>query len=128
MNLCNTVAHISIDAWSLGVRIRTEVDVEMEVVHVDKDLERIESDSNFNGGLDHRLVRAFRKVMNIIRSVSSETELYAFKSLHFEKLKGDRNHQRSLRLLHQWRLIIEIVDTSGQVSNVCYVIEIVDYH
>ncbi|MEX1027222.1 MAG: type II toxin-antitoxin system RelE/ParE family toxin [Candidatus Paceibacterota bacterium] len=100
----------------------------MEVRHADDKLARIEAEPGYNGGLDNRLVRAFRKVMNIIRTVANEGELYHWKSLHFEKLKGNRSHQRSLRLVHQWRLIMEIENRSGVNNNLCVVIAIEDYH
>ena len=48
------------------------------------------------------------------------------KSLHFEKLKGNRNHQRSLRLNKQWRLILEIQQSTD--GKLVVVISIEDYH
>jgi proteic killer suppression protein len=48
------------------------------------------------------------------------------KSLHFEKLKGNRSQQYSMRLNEQWRLIVEI---KGNAPNkVIAVISIEDYH
>ncbi len=100
----------------------------MEVTHADSGLERIEADESYNGKLDAALVRSFRKVMNIIRSVTNETELANWRSLNFEKLKGNRSEQFSLRLNKQWRLIVEIEKRTGKNNNVCLVIEITDYH
>ena len=64
--------------------------------------------------------------MNLIRSVPHEAELYKWKSRHFEKLKGDRQHQRSLRLLEQWRLIVEAEERED--GNCLAIKEIVNYH
>jgi proteic killer suppression protein len=35
-------------------------------------------------------------------------------SLHYEKLKGKRSHQRSMRLNLQFRLIVEIEQHNGK--------------
>ena len=45
--------------------------------------------------------------MQMIRAASDERTFYELKSLHFEKLKGDRSHQHSMRLNKQWRFIVE---------------------
>lgn len=48
------------------------------------------------------------------------------KSLHFEKLKGNRTHQHSIRLNERWRLIIEL---EGEASHrTVVVVSIEDYH
>ena len=98
----------------------------MDVRHDDKELEALESDPEHKSGLDQSLVRRFRKVMNLVRSVQHETELYAWKGLRFKKLSGDRDHQRSLRLNDQWRLIVEI--EGSDLGNICVVKGIEDYH
>lgn len=100
----------------------------MRVRHEDAELESAEADPDYQGKLEKPLLRAFRKVMNIIRSVTNETELYRFKGLHCEKLKGNRSHQYSLRLNDQWRLIYEIEEREGSNNNICVVKEIDDYH
>ena len=53
----------------------------MDVQHDDDDLARIESDPDYRGGLDNSIVRAFRRVMNLVRNVRNETELYRWKGL-----------------------------------------------
>ena len=47
------------------------------------------------------------------------------KSMHFEKLKGSRSHQRSIRLNKQFRLILEI---EVEKRKVAVIIAIEDYH
>ena len=92
----------------------------------DDDLRRMYEDDGFRSKRWHRdIVRAFRKVVGWIADAESEIDLYALKSLHFEKLKGDRSGQHSLRLNYQFRLIV-CIETRGQRTVV--VIEIVDYH
>jgi proteic killer suppression protein len=75
---------------------------------------------------DEGVIDAFFEVMAIIRDAPDERTLYDLKSLHFEKLKGKRSHERSLRLNKQWRLIVEIrKDDEGAFL---LVKEIEDYH
>jgi Txe/YoeB family toxin of Txe-Axe toxin-antitoxin module len=51
---------------------------------------------------------------------------YAQKSLRFEKLKGKRDHQRSMRINDQWRLILEIEGTAPKKT--VRIVGIEDYH
>jgi proteic killer suppression protein len=98
----------------------------MDVQFATVDLDRLEQDAGFNGGYPPEAVRGFRKVMQVIRAAVDERDLYALRSLRFEKLQGDRQHQRSLRLNRQWRLIVEIIPATPK--NVVAVIGIEDYH
>jgi proteic killer suppression protein len=98
----------------------------MEVKFADLKLQELESDAGSDAGFPRAAVRGFRKVMQVIRAAADERDLYALKSLHFEKLKGDRSHQRSLRLNIQWRLIVEIVEATPK--NIVQIIGIEDYH
>jgi proteic killer suppression protein len=98
----------------------------MEVEFSDHELNRLETDLFFNAGHSEAVVTAFRKRMQLIRAAIDERDFYALRSLHFEKLKGERSHQRSMRLNRQWRLILEI--KPGKPKNVAVVVAIEDYH
>jgi toxin HigB-1 len=98
----------------------------MEVRFCDDVLDRLETDASFEGAWSQAVVRAFRKRMQAIRAAEDERAFYALKSLHFEKLKGNRSHQHSMRLNEQWRLILEF-DGAGK-GKVVLVIAIEDYH
>ena len=98
----------------------------MKVRFHDERLSRLETDPGYLGGHDKAIVRAFRRMMNLIRSAVDERDIRAMKSARMEKLKGNRSHQYSLRLNDQWRLIIEIEETDPK--NTIVVISIVDYH
>lgn len=63
--------------------------------------------------------------MQWIRAAPDERDFYRMKSLHYEKLKGKRSHQRSMRLNDQYRLILEIEEIKGRTL---VVISIEDYH
>lgn len=98
----------------------------MEVEFKNIDLDRLETDSNFNGGHAQAIVSKFRQRMQLIRAAIDERAFRNLKSLHFEKLKGDRSHQYSMRLNDQWRLIIEFDKES--TPKTVLVIGIEDYH
>jgi len=68
----------------------------------------------------------YRSRVNLIRNALDERDFRALKSLHFEKLKGNRSHQYSMRLNDQFRLILEY---EGEAPNKTVVIvDIQDYH
>ncbi len=98
----------------------------MEVQFKNDDLDRLEIDANFNAGHSQEVVSKFRQRMQYIRSALDERDFYGMKSLHFEKLKGNRSHQHSMRLNKQWRLIIEL-DKEIKPTTVI-IIGIEDYH
>jgi proteic killer suppression protein len=98
----------------------------MQVEFDDPDLDRLEVDAAFDAGFASAVVRGFRKVMQVIRAAPDERDLYRLKGLRFEKLKGKRQHQHSLRINDQWRLIVELrgAGTDKRVG----IVEIADYH
>jgi proteic killer suppression protein len=98
----------------------------MDVEFADEQWDQLETDPEFNAGFAREIVRAYRKRMQAIRAATDERTFYEMKSLHFEKLKGDRDHQRSMRLNSPWRLILEI--KPSQPKNIVVVIGIEDYH
>ncbi|HEY3862146.1 MAG TPA: type II toxin-antitoxin system RelE/ParE family toxin [Verrucomicrobiae bacterium] len=98
----------------------------METEFKNKDLDRLETEAEFTAGYEKAIVKAFRKRMQAIRAALDERDLYAVKGNHFEKLKGDRSHQRSLRLNEKMRLIVEIRE--GKPKNTVVVVNIENYH
>jgi toxin HigB-1 len=98
----------------------------MEVEFGDDHLERLERDRGYTAGLAQAIERAFRKRMQFIRAALDERDFFSMRSLRFEKLKGARSHQYSMRLNDQWRLILEI--KPGNPKNIIVVVAIEDYH
>jgi len=98
----------------------------MDFEIADDDVERLvfndEGAANYAKGIP----KIIRRRIQTIQSAPDEREFYKIKSLHFEKLKGNRSHQRSMRLNDQWRLILEIED--GNPTNKVIVKAIEDYH
>jgi proteic killer suppression protein len=93
----------------------------------DEDLERLYADSDFRlASLGPDLVRQFRKAMAVIVAAADERGIRAMRSLHLEKLAGDRAGQHSIRLNKQWRLILRFrTDKDGKTV---VVVAIEDYH
>lgn len=98
----------------------------MQYRHADAALRRVDEEPRFTAGLAQAVVRAFRKRMQLIRAATDERDFYSLKSLHFEKLKGRRSHQRSMRLNDQWRMVLEL--EHGSRGTTVVVIGIEDYH
>ena len=89
-------------------------------------MKTLETEGNCKGKYAENVVRGYRKVLNVIRAAKNEHDVRAMKSLNFEKLKGGRSHQHSLRINKQWRLIVEI--ETRQNNNIINIKSIEDYH
>lgn len=98
----------------------------MQVEFKNSDLDRLETDARFTAGFGPDVVKAFRRRMQAIRAAVDERDLAAVRGNNFEKLKGNRSHQYSMRLNDQWRLILEIRKSTPK--NIVVVIDIEDYH
>ena len=89
-------------------------------------LDSLETDSGSDGGHPTGIPRAYRKVLNMIRQAADERVFYNMRSLRYEKLKPPRQHQFSIRLNDQWRIILEYRGKGA--SKVVVVVGIEDYH
>lgn len=103
-----------------------EHDAPMDLEFRNPDLERLVTDDSAGGSYGVAVIRGYRKVINFVRAAKDERDFRNMRSLKFEKLKGDRSHQHSLRINRQWRLIIEIKVATDK--NVIEVVAIEDYH
>lgn len=98
----------------------------MEIAFEDSNLYRLERDAKFDAGYPPAIVKAFRKRMQYIRDSIDERDFRSMRSLNFERLKGERSNQYSMRLNDQWRLIVEL---HGEAPNkTVVVVSIEDYH
>lgn len=98
----------------------------MDVEFADPELERLYTDVAYTGRYAAAVVTAYRKRIQLIRNAPDERDFYALRSLHFEKLRGDRQGQHSMRLNDQWRLVLRLAANADGKTVV--IIEIVDYH
>lgn len=87
---------------------------------------RLLTDARYTAGLPSHAVSKFRMRVQQIGAALNEKDFYNAKGLHFEKLKGDRSHQHSMKLNDQWRLIVELIERNGK--KVVHIISIEDYH
>jgi proteic killer suppression protein len=92
----------------------------------DAKLQRTFADGRDFARLGNALLRSFLQKVQLLADAESEVDLYAIKSLHFEKLSGDREGQRSIRLNRQFPLVFTIHKAPG--GDLAWIIEVVDYH
>ncbi len=100
----------------------------MRFIFANKKLEQLYTAGAGAGKYPPEVLDAFFDKMAIIRAARNENDLRAIKSLHFEKLQGERGlrGERSIRLNRQFRLILRL-ETDEQGKLVC-IISIEDYH
>ena len=98
----------------------------MQIEFRNEDLDRLETDSRFTAGFGPDVVKAFRRRIQAVRAANDERDLSAVRGNNFERLKGNRSHQYSMRLNDQWRLILEIKKSTPK--NIVVLIDIEDYH
>ena len=98
----------------------------MDVIFADHRLALIETDQAAQTRLPVAVIQSARRKLNVIRAAPDERTLRNWKSLHYEKLKSDRDTQRSIRLNDQWRLVFELDDQSSPQRVIVIAVE--DYH
>ena len=89
-------------------------------------LERLYTEERGANRYPDQVVEAFFEVVAVIGAAASEQDLRNLRSLRFEKLKGKRKEQRSVRLHGGWRLVFQILE--DQRGLYLLIEEIVDYH
>lgn len=99
----------------------------MKVRFLDPALERLETSNEGAGRWPAGVLKGFRKKMAFIRAMIDERDLRAMKSNHYEKMRGDREGQHSVRLNDQFRLFFTF-EEDGDGTKVLVVIEIDDPH
>lgn len=100
----------------------------MQLEFADKELERLWSDPAFSSQFGPDLVRNVRKKLGFVAQARTTQSIRAMKSIHLEKLRGNRAGQHSIRLNDQRRLILRF-ETHDDVDRVtAVVVGLVDYH
>src|SRR5713226_1293182 len=77
-------------------------------------------------GLPISVIKACREKLVVLAAATDERTLRNWRSLRYEKLKGPREGQRSIRLNNQWRLVFEFDD--AQKPPAIMVVAVEDYH
>lgn len=98
----------------------------MEVEFQDDDLEKLLFDADHKPKHTEDVVKMYRKRLQFIRCAPDERSFRTMKSWHFEKLKGKRKGQYSIRLNRQYRIVFLIEGVKENKKIVILSIE--DYH
>lgn len=98
----------------------------MDIDFADKKLGLIETDEAGTLKFPASVIASCRQKLVVLRAAPDERVLRNWKSLHYEKLDGDRSGQRSIRLNRQYRLVFTL-DTSSNPPKIT-VLSIEDYH
>src|SRR5947209_6342438 len=98
----------------------------MELVFADPTLALLETDDAGKTKLPFAVIKSARRKLNVLRAAIDDRSLRNWKSLNYEKLKGDRAGQRSIRLNDQYRMIFAL-DESVDPQTVT-IVAIEDYH
>lgn len=98
----------------------------MIITFINKQFNKIETEEAASLKLPVNVIKTLRNKLAILRAAPDEQTLRNWKSLHYEKLKGDRKDQRSIKINDQWRMVFTI-DNNTNPSTIM-VIDIEDYH
>lgn len=98
----------------------------MEIVFADQTLALIETDEAGATRLPVSVIKSARRKLTVLRAAVDDRSLRNWKSLHYEKLKGDRATMRSIRLNDQYRMTFTLDESTNPQT--ITVIAVEDYH
>jgi proteic killer suppression protein len=98
----------------------------MRIAFASDTLALIETDEAGATRLPVGVIKSARRKLTVLRAATDERSLRIWKSLHYERLKGNREGQRSIRLNDQYRMIFEIDEETEPPT--LTVLSIEDYH
>lgn len=80
----------------------------MVIIFSDPELALIETDQAGLTQLPVGIIKSARRKLAVLRAAIDDRSLRNWKSLNYEKLQGDREGQRSIRLNDQYRIYFMI--------------------
>jgi toxin HigB-1 len=80
----------------------------MEIVFTDPNLGLIETEEAGQTKLPVPVIKSARRKLTVLRAAPNDRSLRNWKSLRYEKLKGDRAGQRSIRVNDQYRIVFTL--------------------
>jgi proteic killer suppression protein len=98
----------------------------MEVLFANETLGLVETEDAGKTRLPVAVIKSARRKLTILRAAPDDRSLRNWKSLHYERLKGNREGQRSIRLNDQYRMVLTIDEETNPPT--ATVIAIEDYH
>ena len=72
------------------------------------------------------IVRRYVRVVNILDSVEKVADLYRYRSLHYEKLQGDKKGIESVRVNDQYRIEFKSNEAGG--ITICNIIALSNHY
>ena len=98
----------------------------MEIEFADPTLALIETDEAGATRLPVAVIKSARRKLTVLRAATDDRTLRNWKSLHYEKLKGGREGERSIRINKQYRMVFTLdSETDPQIITV---LAVEDYH
>jgi proteic killer suppression protein len=97
----------------------------MEIVFADPKLALIEGDEAGQTKLPVAVIKSARRKLMVLRAAVDDRSLRNWKSLHYEKLKGDQDGRRSIRLNDQFRMVFTLSQSEPVTATI---LAIEDYH
>jgi proteic killer suppression protein len=92
----------------------------------DPALGRIETEEAAKTKLPVAVIKSARRKLTVLRAAPDERALRNWKSLHYEKLKGGKAGERSIRLNDQYRMVFTLNEEANPPTVIITAIE--DYH
>jgi len=98
----------------------------MKIEFRDRRLALIQTERAAETRLPITVIKSCRDKLVVLAAAPDERTLRNWRSLRYEKLKGEREGQRSIRLNDQWRLVFEL--DNAQTPPTISVVAVEDYH
>ena len=98
----------------------------MDLVFAVDALALIETERAGETGLPVAIIKSARRKLTVLRAAIDDRSLRNWKSLHYEKLKGKRKGQRSIRLNEKYRMVFSL-DEDDEPQTIT-ILSIEDYH
>ena len=98
----------------------------MEIEFADPALGLVETEHAGATRLPVAVIRSVRRKLTVLRAAPDDRTLRNWKSLHYERLSGDRAGLRSIRINKQFRLVF-VLDSESD-PQIVTVLAIEDYH
>ena len=74
------------------------------------------------------VIKGFKEVVRTMEVMTSIKDLYEFKSLHFEKLKGDLEGYHSVRIDRKYRLILSFEKDEIRIEEVVVIEDLTNHY
>ena len=98
----------------------------MRIAFADEKLALIETEEAGVTRLPVAVIKSARRKLTVLKAAPDDRSLRNWKSLHYEKLRGEREGQRSIRLNDQYRMVFDLDEKTDPPT--ITILQIEDYH